>query len=81
MRSLRTMAVLSLLAAAMGGQARPDVVRSGSDSNDGSYTTSTLSAAAILTDTVTTGGLAGISFHGHRAKPCVAAVPGSMPAQ
>jgi hypothetical protein len=63
-QSLRTTAVLGLLLAVMGGQARADVLLSGPDSNDGSYSTSTLSGVAAPTDTVNSGGLTGISLWG-----------------
>jgi hypothetical protein len=46
------------------GQARADVILSGPDSNDGSYSTAALSAAATGGDTVNSGGVTGISLWG-----------------
>ena len=54
--------VVGLLAAT--GQARADVVLSGPDGNDGSYSTSALSTTATGGDTVSSGGLTGISLWG-----------------
>lgn len=63
-QTLRTMAVLGALAAAMAGQAQADVTLSGPDSNDGSYSTSALFGVATPSDTVSSGGLTGISLWG-----------------
>jgi hypothetical protein len=63
-QSLRIMAVFGVLATATAGQARADVLLSGPDSNDGSYSTTVLSSVAIGSDTVSSGGLTGISLWG-----------------
>jgi hypothetical protein len=63
-QALRMMAALGVLAAAAAGQARADVLLSGPDSNDGSYSTSALQIAANTGDTVSSGGLTGISLWG-----------------
>jgi hypothetical protein len=63
-QALRMMAVLGVLAAAVAGQARADVLLSGPDSNDGSYSPSALLIAANTGDTVSSGGLTGISVWG-----------------
>src|SRR5580698_9706773 len=56
-QSLRIMAVFGALTAATAGQVRADVLLSGPDSNDGSYSTAQLSSAATSGDTVSSGGL------------------------
>ena len=63
-QSLRIMAVFGVLATAAAGQARADVLLLGPDSNDGSYSTAELSSAATIGDTVSSGGLTGISLWG-----------------
>ncbi|HLB98276.1 MAG TPA: hypothetical protein VJK90_11460 [Acetobacteraceae bacterium] len=63
-QSLRIMAVFGALTAATAGQVRADVLLSGPDSNDGSYSTAQLSSAATSGDTVSSGGLTGISLWG-----------------
>jgi hypothetical protein len=63
-RALQTMIAAGYLAGAVIGQAEADVVLSGPDSNDGSYSTAALSAAATGGDTVSSGGLTGISLWG-----------------
>jgi hypothetical protein len=57
----RIIAVSGILATAVGFQARADVVLSGPDSNDGSYSTTQLATAAGG-NTVSSGGLTGISL-------------------
>jgi hypothetical protein len=63
-QALRMMAMLGVLVATVAGQARADVLLSGPDSNDGSYSTSALSGVATAGDTVSSGGLTGISLWG-----------------
>jgi hypothetical protein len=61
---LRTMALAGLLLIAQAGAGKADVVLSGPDSNDGSYSTSALSGAATAGDTFTADGFTGISLWG-----------------
>src|ERR1700731_3368918 len=61
---LRVVAVTGLLTASLTPHTWADVVLSGPDSNDGSYSTAALSAAATGGDTVNAGGLTGISLWG-----------------
>jgi hypothetical protein len=78
------MAVTGMLVAA--GQARADVVLAGPDTNDGSYSTAQLSAAAATEgDTVVTSALTGISLWGflggvNTAGPVYGAITTSTPA-
>jgi hypothetical protein len=58
------MTVMGLLAAGAVGQARADVVLSGPDANNGSYSTTALSTVATGGDTFSSGGLTGISLWG-----------------
>jgi hypothetical protein len=62
-RTIGTLSMLALMAAAA-GQARADVLLTGPTSNAGSYTTSALATAANGTDTVSSGGLTGITLWG-----------------
>src|ERR1700733_7437821 len=63
-RALQSMVAMGFLAGAVVDRAEADVVLSGPDSNDGSYSTAALSAAANGGDTVSSGGLTGISLWG-----------------
>jgi hypothetical protein len=63
-RLAQTASVMSLMAAVATGQARADVMLSGTDANDGSYSTAALAAMATGADTVSAGGLTGISLWG-----------------
>jgi len=56
--------MFGVLATATAGQARADVLLSGPDNNDGSYSTAALSSVATGGDTVSSGGLTGISLWG-----------------
>jgi hypothetical protein len=51
-------------AIAMSAEARADVILSGPDANDGSYSSSTLAGIATSSDMVSSGGLTGISLWG-----------------
>jgi len=57
-------APLALLLALAANPARADVTLTGPDSNDATYSTTALSTAATVSDTVTSGGLTGISLWG-----------------
>jgi hypothetical protein len=63
-QSVRIMAMFGALATTTAGPARADVLLSGPDSNDGSYSTAALASAATGGDTVSSGGLTGISLWG-----------------
>jgi hypothetical protein len=61
---LQSVAAAGMIAAAMGGPAWADVVLSGPDSNDGRSSAATLAADATADDTVSSGGLTGVSVWG-----------------
>jgi hypothetical protein len=62
---LRGVVLVGGVAAALSGRAAlADAILSGPDSNDGTYSTAALEAAANGTDTVTSGGVTGISLWG-----------------
>ncbi len=63
-QALRVATVIGVLTATAGGQAWADVVLSGPDSNALTYSTAALSAAATSGDTVSSGGVTGISLWG-----------------
>ncbi len=63
-QAIQTAAAIGALMAAMNGQARADLVLSGPDSSDGTYSTAGLSAVATGGDTVSSGGVTGISLWG-----------------
>jgi hypothetical protein len=60
----RAIIAIGVLASAIGGVARADVVLSGPDSDAGSYSSAALSSLATGGDTVSAGGLTGISLWG-----------------
>ncbi len=62
-RTICALSVIGLMAAA-GGQARADVLLTGPDANAGSYSTSALAGVANVGDTVSSGGLTGITLWG-----------------
>jgi hypothetical protein len=62
-RTICALSVIGLMTAA-GGPARADVVLSGPDANAGSYSTSALAGVANGGDTVSSGGLTGITLWG-----------------
>jgi hypothetical protein len=74
-------------AIALSTEARADVVLSGPDTNDGSYSSATLAAVATASDTVSSGGVTGISLWGFLgganaaspASPTYGAITTSMP--
>ena len=63
---IRTLAIVGAIAAGLGSEAQADVSLSGPDSNDGTYSSSSLSALATSSDTVTDSGtgLTGFSVWG-----------------
>lgn len=63
-RVFKTLAFSIFLASGIAQPSWADVVLAGPDSNDGSYSTAALSADATVGDTVTSGGLTGISLWG-----------------
>jgi hypothetical protein len=62
-RTIYALGVIGLITVA-GGQARADVLLTGPDANAGSYSTSALAAVANGGDTVSSGGLTGITLWG-----------------
>jgi len=62
-RFLLTVSLLGLLCAST-AMARADVILSGPDSNDGTYSTAALAATATAADTASSAGLTGISLWG-----------------
>ncbi len=88
-QAIQTAAAIGALMAAMNGQARADLVLSGPDSSDGTYSTAGLSAVATGGDTVSSGGVTGISLWGLlggtnacsvKHRPSMATSPASTPA-
>ncbi len=74
---VRAIASCGAIAMALASPARADVVLSGPDSNDGSYTTARLAADATAGDTETFGGYTGISLWGLLGgAPATPAAPG-----
>jgi hypothetical protein len=63
-KSLWVIAVIGSVMSLAGGAARADVMLSGPDGNDGSYSTAALAGLANVSDTVGYGGLTGISLWG-----------------
>ncbi len=61
---LQTAMLVGGIVLAPHGQARADVILTGPDSQDGSYSTAALSAAATGGDTVNSGGVTGVSLWG-----------------
>lgn len=63
-QAIRIVGVIGLLAAGTGGQALADVVLSGPDGDDGTYSTSALAGVTVAGDTVNNGTVTGVSLWG-----------------